>query len=289
MKKYFIFFIPILAVACLVATAQQTSAASLKLAPLEYRTTLARGEKQKGFVDLSNPTGSKLKITTSVQAFKQTDDQGSLYFYDSEELTAGVRLDLKEFELGPREAIRMYFELDSAKLPSGDVFGAIFLSTQPASPRAGVGQAVRLGTLLSIVNGTPGSREASITKLDVPFLQFDQSVRGVYTIKNTANPEANTGFYPTVSLRSALFGEAKDQQGKLIFAGKTRENEFVLKTPPIGIYRISAGYKDSIQSRYVLVLTPTAAAVVVILGLASVAIGKTVRRYTRPKTGMRLK
>jgi hypothetical protein len=245
---------------------QHTAGAlSLKVAPLEYRTSLSKGEKKKGYIDISNPTTEKMTVTTSVQAFKQIDDEGTIQFYDDEALTAGVRLDLDKFELGPREALRMYFLLDSTKLPSGDVFGAIFFTTSPVAAKAGVGQAVKLGTILSLVNGTPGSREATISGLDVPFFNFSSQVQGSYTISNTADPSGSTGFYPQVKLSTAPVGDTKEQAGKLVFAGRSRTNSFSVDLPPLGIYRIEAKYGNSSHSRWVFVMTPLALTVIIIL------------------------
>lgn len=254
---------------CLPSTAGATG---LKVAPLEYRTTLKKGETKKGFIDASNPTDQTVRIKTSAQAFRQVDDSGSLQFFDHEQIRTGIQLDLDEFELGPREAVRMYFQLDGSKLPSGDVFAAIFFTTEPTKPSVDVGQSIRLGTLFSIVNGTPGPREAEITNLTVPWLQLSDTISGSYSIKNTADPNQATGFYPTVQLQAAPLGEAKKQTGKLIFAGITRTNEFSLKVFPLGIYQVSAGYMGSKQSSWVVVASPVAmlvVAVIVILGIVA--------------------
>ena len=245
-------------------------ASGLKLAPLEYRTTLKSGEKQRGFVDVSNPGKETVRISVSTQAFRQTDDNGSLEFFDDEHVSAGILLDLDEFDLGPHEAVRMYFVLDGTRLPPGDVYGAIFFTTAPARYReSGVGQSIRLGTLLSITNGSPGSRKAAITKLNVPFLQLGDDIRGDYHIKNTGDPRTSTGFYPKVKLSARLFGEERQDRGKLVFANRTRQNDFELKAPPFGLYRVTAAYGTSKQSAWVFVAHPfalIALAVVVVLG-----------------------
>lgn len=270
----------LMALCCLFAgaffVAPSASAASLKVAPLEYRTSLKQGEKKKGFIDVSNPTKETVRVTASTQAFRQTNDNGSLQFFDSEQLSAGVKLDLDEFELGPREAVRMYFILDSSRLPSGDVYGGIFFTTAPSTPKTGVGQSVKLGTLLSIVNGTPGQRDAEVTGLAIPWLQLSDRVSGTYSIKNVADPKKATGFYPTVQIQASPFGEAKKQVGKLTFAGITRTNEFTLKTLPIGIYQVSVGYTGSVKSTWVVVASPPA---LILLAVMLVAVGVGVRAY----------
>ena len=254
-------------------------ALSLKIAPLEYRTELKQGEKKKGFIDVSNPTGQRFIVRTSVEGFKQTSNEGALSFYKSEHISTGIQLDLDEFELGPREAVRMYFQLDGTKLPSGDVFGAVFFTAAPANKPTGVEQAVRLGTLFSIVNGTPGSRDAKITNLSVPWLQLSDTISGSYSIKNTADPNKATGFYPTTQLKASPFGEAKKQTGKLTFAGITRTNEFSLKTLPIGIYQVSVSFTGSKQSSWVVVVSPVAA----IIFVAMIFVGTAAWRYTKKR------
>jgi hypothetical protein len=271
----------------LVATAGTTpsvSALSLKVAPLSYDVTLKKGEKQKGVVDISNPTGETVRVKTSTQAFRQVDDMGTLQFFDHEQVSEGVQLDLDGFELGPREAVRMYFQLDSTKLPTGDVFAAIFFTTEPLQPKVGVGQAVRLGTLLSIVNGTPGARSADVTSLNTGFIQFDDVIRGSYAIKNTGDPVKTTGFYPEVNIGVSPFGEHRAEKGKLVFAGRTRQNTFELKAPWIGFYKVSAQYGASEQSKWIFVVHPWAL-IVLLIALASVVIARSARRtYRRRKT-----
>lgn len=284
----------LLTLGCLFAAAffvtPSASATSLQVAPLEYRTELKKGEKKKGFIDVSNPTMATVRIKASAQAFRQINDSGSLQFYDNEQVKAGVMLDLDEFELGPQEAVRMYFMLDSTRLPSGDVYGAIFFTTAPASPskeKTGIGQSVRLGTLLSIVNGTPGPRDAEITGLSVPWLQLSDKVSGSYRIKNVADPNEATGFYPSVQLQATPFGETKKETGKLTFAGITRTNEFTLKTPPIGIYKISVGYSTDVKSSWLVVASPPA---LLLLGglLVALGIGWRFYRLARKKRQLRV-
>lgn len=230
------------------------SALGLKVAPLDYTVTLKKGEKQKGFVDLSNPAGVKVRVKTSVQAFRQTDDRGSLTFFDDEQVSAGIKLDLDEFELGPREAVRMYFQVDSTKLPQGDVFAAIFFTTQPIKQGAGVTELLRLGTILSITNGTPGERKAEVVELSLPAVQFGDTIRGTYLVRNTGDPQKSTGFYPTVEVAVEPFRKELVQRGRLVFAGRTRENSFEIQSSRIGFYKVSASYLDSSKEQWVFVV-----------------------------------
>lgn len=256
-------------------TGVSVHAAGLKLAPLEYRTTLKSGEKQKGFVDVSNPTKEAFRVTVSTQAFRQIDDNGSLEFFDDERVSSGILLDLDEFDLGPREAVRMYFVLDGTRLPPGDVFAAIFMTTTPEKYQgSGVGQSVRLGTLLSVINGTPGDRSAEVKSLRVPFFQIGDVVRGTYHIKNTGNPRKATGFYPEVMVSAWPLGDEQKHKGKLVFAGKTRQNDFELSAPLFGLYKVTARYGTSERDQLVFVARPVVllgvGAAVMVLGFARV-------------------
>lgn len=254
------------------------------MAPLDYRTTLTSGEVKKGFVDISNPDNQTVRVRTSVQAFRQTNNDGVLEFYDSGQLKAGVKLDLDEFDLGPHEAVRMYFLLDGKKLPSGDVFGAIFATTEPQGSENGVGQTVRLGTLLSITNGTPSDRQATITKLSVPWLKLGDTINGSYDIKNTADKNKATGFYPTVRISAAPLGGHIDQQGKLTFAGITRTNNFQLKIFPLGLFRVSASYQGQSVSHWVLVVSPGALVILFVILLVLFAAHRLYKRRSRRRS-----
>lgn len=253
-----------------VIYAPASHAAGLKVSPLQYRTTLKKGEQKKGSIDISNPTGQTLKVTTSVSAFRQIDDQGRLEFYDDEATRKGVKLDLKSFRLGPQEALRMYFLLDGKKLPSGDVYGAIFFTFREDGPKTGVQQAVRVGTLLGVVNGTPGPREATISDLDVSILQFGTAINGSYSITNTADEKLNTGFYPEVKTELRPDGRSSKEQASLLFAGRTRTNDIILNSVGFGLHKLTVSYKDSAKSAWVLVIEPFAAIVIGVMLLAIV-------------------
>lgn len=280
----------LVAVLSLLLVVQQNtpaSALSLKMQPLIYKDALKQGEQKKGFVDISNPSASKLTLVTSVQAFKQIDDKGSLQFYDSSQVSAGITPDLSEFELGPHEAIRMYFLIDGTKLPSGDVFGALFVSTKP-SDAPGVGSAVRLGTLFALTNGTPTEHKAEITSLSVPFWQFGDTIQGSYRVKNVAKAGESTGFFPDVTVAVRPFDQQTQQEGKLIFAGRERENTFELTSSRIGFYKVSVAYGDSRQSRLVFMVTGywrlIVLATIVLILLAVVIVWKRLT-YTRRSLG----
>ena len=228
-------------------------ALGLKVAPLEYRSTLKDGEVQQGFVDVSNPSAQSITVKASVQAFKQIDDQGGLQFYDDQQVSAGVKLDVTSADLGPREALRLYFDIDSKALPEGEVFAAIFLTTDPKQPRNGVGQLVRVGTLLSIINKTPSEHSAEITKVTLPFVQLSNTVKGTYSIKNTGTE--GTGFYPKVNVSSRPWGSNQQLEASLLFGGRERTNDFSVNAG-LGLRYVEVSYGASKKGQWVVTVAP---------------------------------
>lgn len=255
-KLLLLFFLPLLAilVAQPVHGATKPDLFGLKLAPLEVRTELKKGQKKKGYVEVSNPSNKTVQVVSSVRGFKQIDDSGTLRFYQDEQIEAGIRVDLTEFELPPWSAARVYYLLDGTKLPTGNVFAAIFFSTsQQRDSVLSIQPSVRVGTLLSIVNGTPSSHQATITKLEVSLFQFG-GIKGTYSIKNTGK-ENSTGFYPIVTLGLQPFSQSEEVSSRLIFPGIERDNNFSVTPKYPGIYRLQVKYQDSEQSTWVFVIT----------------------------------
>lgn len=265
-------------------------ALGLQVQPLSYKTSLDSGEKKKGFVDISNPTGEQLRLKSSVLAFRQIDDRGGLEFYDDPAVSTGIVPDLEEFDLGPREAVRMYFLIDGAQLPPGDVFASLMVTTLPASQASGTTGSVRLGTLLVIENGQPGPRQATIESLDASRLQFGTGIHGSYEVSNNADPGTSSGFFPDVTVKLTPFGASKAQQAPLVMAGKRRQAEFTLAGDRLGVYRLSVGLGSSEQSRWILVATgywqwllPTVVAFATISPLLWKAIKRRPRGYFRAR------
>lgn len=242
--------------ACIVASMLQSPAGalSLEIRPLEYRTTLEKGEAKKGFIDVTNPTGDKVSIRTEVQAFRQIDNKGSLEFYDSDRVKAGIIPDVASFQLAPGETLRMYFKLDGAKLAAGDTFGALFFRIVPTQV-SGVNSTLRLGTLFSIHNGSETDHRAKIDTFDVPFFQFGDTVRGSYSVTNVADPNTTNAFYPEVRLTLSPFEQTTTHTSSLVFAGRTRTNEFEIETLRFGLYTITLRYNDMNYTKLIFVAT----------------------------------
>jgi len=238
-----------------VADVTPLLANSLQIQPTIYRDiSLAKGEKKKGFVDVANPSAEKQVVIMSVQGFRQIDDSGSLTFFDDKQIAEGLLLDLEEFELGPREAARVYFLLDGTKLPSGDVFAGVFASNKPSEVAAGSQQAVRVGTLFVISNGTPASHEADVTRLQVSPVQFGDRISATIDVKNTAGEGASTGFFPEVAVATKPYGE-KTVDGPLLFAGRTRTIDYSVPGNYFGPILVSAKVGSSEKSSLIFAIT----------------------------------
>lgn len=233
--------------------APSASATSLKISPLRYDTTLSAGEKKKGFVDVTNPSGSDVHVMLTVQAFRQTDNTGSLEFYDDEKIRQGVVLDYTEATLRPRETLHLAFVVDGSKLASGDNFAAVFATSVPARSGAGE-QTVRVGSLLIISNGTPSVHVAEVQNISSQFLQFGEDLRVSFDVHNTGEAGASTGFAPSVTI-SAWPYINETVTGPLVFAGRTRAVTYVKAGNYIGFLNIKAKTGSSEQNTYAFVMT----------------------------------
>jgi hypothetical protein len=245
-----------IAVLCCVLFQCDTSAASLTIQPLKYNEQLKNGEKKRGFIDVTNPTSQDVTLVSDVQGFRQVDNKGSLEFFDSEQLNAGVKLDYNEFKLSAGHTMRVVFEVDGSKLPSGNVFGVIFFQTKPGEQKnsSGSAQSVRLGTLLILTNGTPVSHSAKITSVLTSAFQFGNRIEGTYTIMNT-DGAAETGFFPVVTISMEPLRLSKQQTSSLVFPGRERANTFFVESNRFGLYQLRVGYGSSMESRWVFVVT----------------------------------
>lgn len=229
------------------------SATSLKISPLRYDTILKAGEKQKGFVDITNPTTSSTRVKLSVQAFRQIDNNGSLEFYDSAVVSSGIQLDYSEIELASRETLHLAFYIDGSKLVSGDNFAAIFASSVPEGVAPGQ-QTVRVGTLLFISNGTPSTHEAVIENLSGNIFQIGSALDISFNVRNTAKAGTATGFSPMINVRAWPYLN-ETVTGPFVFAGRTRAVEYKKPGNYLGILAVKVRTGDSEQVMYRVVVT----------------------------------
>ncbi len=228
-------------------------ATSLKITPLEYRTTLETNEKKKGFVDISNPSAEKLTLSFEVQAFRQIDDQGGIEFYDDKDITKGVLLDLDSVELGPHETLRLMFLIDGAKLPHGEVFAAILANTVPGTSES-VAQSVRVGTILEITNGSAGTHKGSITSFSAPIVQVGDSISATFTVRNEDSTGQVGGFRPTIAVAVKPYA-ASTTDGPLVFAGRSRTVSYRAQGNYFGLVWLQAGIGNSSMGQFVFVAT----------------------------------
>jgi hypothetical protein len=247
----------LLALASVIAallTTQAVSAEGLRIQPLMYQEKLAVSEKKKGYVDITNPGDKAVTAIFSVKAFKQVDNSGSLSFVDSEQIAAGIKLDLTTVELQPKDVLRLFFVIDGAKLPTGDVFASILAETTPQQKAGSSAVAARVGTVLVLTNGTPSSHDAEIGRLDADTVQIGDRITLVTTIKNTAPEGQATGFFPQMEVDVGPYAH-KTVDGPLVFAGREREVRYQDKGNYFGPIYISAKTGNSQKGSWVFAVT----------------------------------
>ena len=239
----------------LLAAPSSVHAEGLQIRPLMYREVLEQGKSKQGFVDVSNPSSVAVTVAMDVRGFRQTDGQGNLRFFTSQVISSGITLDLKEVELGPREAVRVYFAIDSNKLPKGDIFAAIFAATKsPAG--AGIVPSAQVGMLLLIQNGQPGPRKVDVQFLNVSPIQIGEAVSGAATLKNPAPVEPSSGFFPQVTVSLRPIGEVQQQiAAPLVMSGISREVPFKLAASRIGLYKLTVSSGSSSAGTWAFVVT----------------------------------
>src|SRR4249919_3647716 len=99
--------------AALLPAVASASAPGLQVTPLLYEDIL--GDKAKnGSIDVANPTDAPVTIDVQVQGFRQVGSAGDMEFFDDPDLIEGIRTDLKTFDIGPRERVRVLFTVDPA-------------------------------------------------------------------------------------------------------------------------------------------------------------------------------
>ena len=196
---------------------------ALKLAPLQYRTHLELGAPQTGILDVSNPTGAPVKLQTEVQGFRQTDNDGTLEYYDDERLRAAITPSLGAFTLGPREAVRLSFVVDPNKLGPGGSYGVIFVRTLPSGPApAQLGTSARIGTLLIMDVAGTGQRQGTVGLTALPAWHYGSApIRVQLTYHNTGTARTALAFAPQLEL-SLDHQPAAVVPDPFVFPGRTR-------------------------------------------------------------------
>lgn len=262
---------------------QRVSAESVRIAPLQYQTELKKGEKKKGWVDITNPSSEKVGLKLYVNGFRQIDDKGNLAFFESEQIKKGLLLDYDTVTLEPRRTLRLFFIADGTKLPPGDVFGVIFAETIPVSG-PGASTAIRVGTLVSVVNGTPGPRAAEISQVNIPVFQLGDIFRGEVAVKNPAPRGNATGFFPQMSVEIAPWGGKSEFKGPLIFASNTRTFSFEKPSNQFGLYTVKITANNAEKTILVFLMTGwwgVLAPGLLVLGLGIMVLGMKFRIWNK--------
>jgi hypothetical protein len=174
---------------------------------------------------VANPTDSSVNVTASVRGWRQTGTTGDLQFYDDPDLSAAITVDLTNFTLGPREAVRDSFSINSSKLPGGGVYAAIFFRTSPPPQSANssfVVESANVGTLLILTNGKAGPLHGAITALHLPFLQTGSGLGGSLNFQNTDQSQPAVAVKPQLSSQVLPWGHASAIASGLVLPGYTR-------------------------------------------------------------------
>lgn len=216
-----LFVIPL---ALAVLFPQVTHSMGLKITPLKYEETLEVGEEKTGYVDVANPNDQTITVSSEVQAFRQINSRGDLEFYGSERYKEAIQIDVEEFELEPREAARVRFDIDSSALPEGGVYAALFFETtaqETSEDISSIGTSARVGTLLILQNGE-GVKSGRIDDLNLSFWQLGDGIEGSLAYHNSDEEKA-IGFNPELKTQVTPWGGVTDMESGLVLPGVTRE------------------------------------------------------------------
>ncbi|HEX3082688.1 MAG TPA: hypothetical protein VHQ86_05585 [Candidatus Saccharimonadia bacterium] len=260
--------------AIILPLAAHADAPGLQLSPLEYRDHLTSGRVKTGYVDVSNPGDSPLVVQTSVRAFRQTGTGGQLEFYDDPALPPGIKIGLSDFNLGPRESIRVSFTVDPDKLPGGDIFAALFFSTVPPAQNPGssyVSESASLGTLLELVNGPEPAHSGTVSRFGLPFWQFGHGLTGSIDYHNTSR---TAGFRPALSMRALPWSKPAVLNTGLVLPGITRHFALVRTASYFGLLPVTITDADTHTSttRWVFACTGIWQWIVLVLIVAAIIL-----------------
>lgn len=274
----------VVALGYMLLTSQPVSAAdSLQVRPLLYQETIEKNQAKRGAIDIANGSEIDAEYSLSVRLFRQASNDGSLEFYDNPDVTDGIQLDITEVALKSKEVARVTFGVDGAKLPEGDIFAVIFVTTKHATTPHAIVPAAQVGTLLILQNGTPGPRQAEIQDLALPQIQTGDKIKGTVTVRNPAAANVSTGFFPQMSVKVEPWGAASQFNGPLVYASKARTFDFSVPSNQFGFFKVTVTANNASQSQYVFLITGVWRTIVgiVLIALFIVAVGLTIWRVLR--------
>ncbi len=227
---------------CLAPNLASANATGLQVNPLKYVDKLTSGQVKSGYIDVSNPGDTTVTIMANVESFRQTNLNGDLQFYPDARLSAGIKPDLPQFDLGPRQAIRVAFSVDSSQLPQGGVYAAIFFRTVPpvlSSNTSYISESANVGTLLILQNGPPGAHIGEVTTFNLPFWQFGSGLVGQLQYRNTNHDVTAAAFNPTLASRIFSWGHRAQLAGPFILPQATRQFGFSRPGSFIGLLPVA--------------------------------------------------
>ncbi len=259
---------------------------TISVSPLKYQDSLTGSTSKLGFVDVSNPSDSTISLKSEVSAFRQINLAGDLQFYQDAAISRGITVSASEFDLGPREAVRVAFTIDPNKLPKGGVYGAIFFATVPKPTSVSgniIMQSAKAGTLLILDNGGAGKKSGTISSLKSAFFQFGNGIKGTIQYANVGEAPRAIAYNPTVSVRAAWWGRRTYLNGPLVFPGNKREFSFSKAGSYVGLIPLLVTDKDTGKSHVSLVFAITGYWRVVGLLMLVVIIVAVLFRRLRPR------
>lgn len=221
---------------------------SLQLAPLQYEATLTPGRVASGYIDVSNPSDTPVTIVSKVQGFRQVGHDGELEFFDDPELAAAIKPGLDTFSLGPREAVRVVFSIDAAKLPAGGTYAGIFFRTTPpeqTSSSSFIAESANVGTLLILTNGSGATHRGQVAGLKAPTWQTGDGLQGSFSFENTDRSARPIGFKPQLSVRVTPWGIRQATATGLVLPGTSRAFSFTRAGSYFGILPITVTDADT--------------------------------------------
>jgi hypothetical protein len=268
-------------------SAALANAPGLQVSPLLYEDTLSDKVKN-GHIDVANPTDAQVIVDTSVRGFRQQGTDGDLSFYDDTDLAAAIKVDLHEFSLGPREAVRVQFAVDPSKLPQGGVYAAIFFQTKPSDQSSNssyVAQSANVGTLLALRNGTSVAPSGHITSVHMPFWQFGNGLSGNATIANTGPASGGIAYHPGLTTQVFPWGHVTHQSAGLILPSSTRRFDIARSGSFLGLLPVKVADAATSSATTVWVFACTGwyawGLIVILLALLIWGVAWRVRRVLR--------
>ncbi|NCU38228.1 hypothetical protein EOL96_04205 [Candidatus Saccharibacteria bacterium] len=239
----------LIAVGLTLIIAPPSHASSLRIQPAIVHESLG-SENKKGYIDVINSSSDTIVVAFRVQAARQIDNNGNLEFYDDSAITKGITLDYNEVSLAGREAIRLYYVIDSAVLPAHDIMAAIFARIIPEQDAAAL-QVAQVGTVL-VLERSDAPRQIEIPTIKANFLQLGDAIEVDFTIKNTAQPI--NGFMPKIQVDTAPYG-SQAVEGPLVAAGKERPIRYQKPGNFFGPMMINISSHGSTQNIWVMAAT----------------------------------